>query len=282
MLEAEKRDIELRVNTLKNLIDDIRLGKSYCLNSDNKVSLRVVKINPGDIPNFENYPYDYQYFVSVIGGEIDLGFGCGMLNIIMPELYDPEILDGDYHEKLSMIHGDFSKNSLLVASHPCDNDTLAFDESTIPYTAINGWGETDESFLVFVERQFLRLPENLSYDVTSNGVPFSEVPEYARSKVEWIEGLHYFSGPLPSLEEYPVPDVLMQMPVLHPDRPTGSRAMLCASGAKGRLVGLRAGAWTVTPFNNWRYAVFPNDQVGWIPNEIVLPEALFIPYRDGR
>jgi len=75
----------------------------------------------------------------------------------------------------------------------------------------------------------------------------------------------------------PVPDVLMQMPVLHPDRPTGSRAMLCISGAKGRLVGLRAGAWTVTPFNNWRYAVFPNDQVGWIPNEIVLPEALFIP-----
>jgi len=282
MLEAEKRDIELRVINLKKLIDDINLGKSYCLNSDEKVSLRVEKTNPSDILNFKNYPYDYQYFVSVIGGEIDLGFKYGRLNIIMPELYDPEILDGDYHEKLWMIHGDFSKNSFLVANHPCGNDTLAFDKSTIPYTAINGWGETDESFLDFIEREFYSLPENLSYNVTSNGVPFSEVPEYAREKVEWIEGVHYFSGPLPSLEEFPVPDVLMQMPVLHPDRPTGSRAMLCASGAKERLVGLRAGAWTVTPFNNWRYAVFPNDQVGWIPNEIVLPEALFIPYRDGR
>ena len=91
MLEAEKRDIELRVNKLKKLIDDINLGKSYCLNSDEKVSLRVEKTNPSDILNFKNYPYDYQYFVSVIGGEIDLGFKYGRLNIIMPELYDPEI-----------------------------------------------------------------------------------------------------------------------------------------------------------------------------------------------
>lgn len=280
MLETEKRVIELRVINLKKLIDDINLGKSYCLNSDEKVNLRVDKTNPSDIPNFKNYPYDYQYFVSVIGGEIELGFKYQRLNIILPELYDAEILDGDYHEKLCMIYGDFSKNSLLVANHPCDNDTLAFDKSTIPYTAINGWGETDESFLDFIERQFHSLPENLSYNVTSDGIPFSEVPDDVRDKVEWVEGLHRFSLALPGLDELPVPDILNQMPVLHPDRPRGSKAMLCAHGAKGRLVGLRPGAWTVTPFNDWRYAVFPDGKIGWIPKDIELPEKLFIPLRD--
>jgi len=257
------------------------LGKRFCAGSQNEVSLQVVKFNPDDIPNFENYPYDYQYFISVIGGELSLGFGYAMLWVIKPELYNVEILEGDYHEDLGMVNGDFTKNSLLVANHPSDSDTLAFNQSTIPYTTINGWGETDESFLDFVERQFYSLPENLSCNVTSNGVPFSDVPEHARSRVEWIEGCHSFDGQLPSFDELPIPPILYQLPVLHPDRPRGSRAMICAHGAKGRLVGLRPGAWTVTPFNNWHYAIFPDGDVGWIPNDIDLPEALFVPHRDG-
>ena len=46
-------------------------------------------------------------------------------------------------------------------------------------------------------------------DRTSTGVPFSEVPEFAKHHVEWIDGRH---GPsqrlLPSLDEVPVPDIL--------------------------------------------------------------------------
>ena len=74
--------------------------------------------------------------------------------------------------------------------------------------------------------------------------------------------------------------MLYQLPALHPDRPRGSRAMLCAHGARGRLVGLRLGAWTVTPFNDWRYAIFPDGVVGWIPKEIDLPKSLFVPFRN--
>jgi len=111
---------------------------------------------------------------------------------------------------------------------------------------------------------------------TSAGVSFSDVPEHARSRVEWIEGCHSFDGQLPSFDELPIPAILYQLPILHPDRPRGSRAMICAHGAKGRLIGLRAGAWTVTPMNDWRYAIFPDGDVGWISKEVDLPQALFV------
>ena len=111
---------------------------------------------------------------------------------------------------------------------------------------------------------------------TSAGVSFSDVPEHARSRVEWIEGCHSFNGQLPGFDELPIPSILYQLPVLHPDRPRGSRAMICAHGAKGRLIGLRAGAWTVTPMNDWRFAIFPDGDVGWIPKELDLPQALFV------
>ncbi|MDA9371587.1 hypothetical protein N9R09_00615 [Porticoccaceae bacterium] len=81
----------------------------------------------------------------------------------------------------------------------------------------------------------------LSNKKTSAGVRFADVPEDARHEVEWIDGCHTFNGQLPSLDELPVPEVLTQLPSLNPDRPTGSKAMLCIHGARGRLVGLRAG-----------------------------------------
>ena len=122
--------------------------------------------------------------------------------------------------------------------------------------------------------------DELAHKETSAGVKFKDVPIDARHEVEWIEGCHVFNRNLPTLNELPVPRILYQLPALHPDRPRGSRAMLCAHGAKGRLVGLRSGAWTVTPFNDWRYAIFPDGQVGWIPKEINLPQTLFVPFRN--
>ena len=121
---------------------------------------------------------------------------------------------------------------------------------------------------------------DLSNKKTSAGVRFADVPEHARHEVEWIDGCHTFNGQLPSLDELPVPEVLEQLPSLNPDRPTGSKAMLCIHGARGRLVGLRAGAWTVPPFGYWRYAMYPDGNVGWLPKDIDLPKALFIPFRN--
>ena len=115
---------------------------------------------------------------------------------------------------------------------------------------------------------------------TSAGVRFADVPEDSRHLVEWIEGCHSFHAQLPSLDDLPIPVALTELPRLHPDRPRGSRAMLCAHGAKGRLDGLRAGAWTVTPFNDWRFAVFDDGEIGWIPKETVLPKSLFVPFRN--
>jgi hypothetical protein len=124
------------------------------------------------------------------------------------------------------------------------------------------------------------LIDELAHKETSAGIKFKDIPDDARHEVEWIEGCHVFNRHLPSLDELPVPRILYQLSALHPDRPRGSRAMLCAHGAKGRLVGLRPGAWTVTPFNDWRYAIFPNGQVGWIPKEMDLPQTLFVPFRN--
>ena len=122
--------------------------------------------------------------------------------------------------------------------------------------------------------------DELAHKETSAGVKFKDIPNDARHEVEWIEGCHVFNRHLPSLDELPVPRILYRLPALHPDRPRGSRAMLCAHGARGRLVGLRLGAWTVTPFNDWRYAIFPDGVVGWIPKEIDLPKPLFVPFRN--
>lgn len=32
----------------------------------------------------------------------------------------------------------------------------------------------------------------------------------------------------------------------------------------------------IAPMNNWRYAIFPDGDVGWIPKELDLPQALFV------
>ena len=116
---------------------------------------------------------------------------------------------------------------------------------------------------------------------TSAGVLWSEVPEHARQDVEWIDGRHgQCSRPLPSIEEAPVPEALLRLPRLHPDRPRGSKAMIDAHGARARLGKARPGAWLVSPLTGHKWAIWPGGEVGWVPAAIELPHALRVDGRD--
>jgi hypothetical protein len=99
--------------------------------------------------------------------------------------------------------------------------------------------------------------------VTSAGVNWNEVPEFARHHVAWIDG------------RYGATET-----ALHPDRPTGSKAMLDAHGARARLAGHRAGAWILSPFTGWKWAVFPDGQVHWVPSNVELPVSLRVQPRN--
>jgi hypothetical protein len=102
-------------------------------------------------------------------------------------------------------------------------------------------------------------------DLTSAGVPWNEVPEFARDDVAWIDGRHCSDQSLPSLEA---------VPVLHEKRPRGSKAMLDAAGANGGLRDARPGAWLISPFTGWKWAKWPSGEVGWLPEDIELPTTL--------
>jgi hypothetical protein len=120
-----------------------------------------------------------------------------------------------------------------------------------------------------------------SSDVTSAGVPWSEVPDFALADVEWMDGRHGSAkGALPSIDETPIPAVLFALPVLHEDRPRGSKAMIDAHGAKCRLSNCRSGAWLLSPFTGWRWAKWPTGEVGWVPADVALPDSLRIRSRD--
>jgi hypothetical protein len=118
-------------------------------------------------------------------------------------------------------------------------------------------------------------------DLTSAGVPWSEVPEFARHHVEWMDGRHGASQvPLPTIADVPVPQVLTMLPHLNEHRPRGSKAMIDAHGARARLNGLRPGAWLISPFTGWKWATWPNGDVGWLPNDVQLPESLKVTARN--
>ena len=110
---------------------------------------------------------------------------------------------------------------------------------------------------------------------TSAGVPWSEVPEFARPDVAWIDGRH---GPvqssLPPVDVVPMPDVLYRLPYLNEDRPRGWKAMLDAAGARSRLRDVRPGAWLISPYSGWKWAKWPSGDVGWLPTDIELPAIL--------
>jgi hypothetical protein len=114
-----------------------------------------------------------------------------------------------------------------------------------------------------------------STDVTSAGVPWSEVPEFALSHVEWIDNRH---GPakqaLPPIDQVPIPTIFDTLPRLHQDRPRGSKAMLDVHGARSGLESCRPGAWLISPFTGWKWAKWPDGEAGWVPSNVCLPESL--------
>ena len=62
---------------------------------------------------------------------------------------------------------------------------------------------------------------SLNHDehITSAGVRLSDVPDFARSDVEWMEGVHGSAKDgLPSERNVPTPKILNSIPELHPDR----------------------------------------------------------------
>ena len=118
-------------------------------------------------------------------------------------------------------------------------------------------------------------------ELTSAGVPWREVPEFARHYVEWMDGRHGSAqATLPSVDVVPVPDVLNTLPFLHEDRPRGSKAMLDAAGAQERLRDVRPGAWLISPYTGWKWAKWPSGDVGWLPANVGLPAALQVAARN--
>jgi hypothetical protein len=120
-----------------------------------------------------------------------------------------------------------------------------------------------------------------SSDLTSAGVPWSEVPNSPCPYVEWMDGRHGSAKQtLPPVDRVPIPPVLFTVPRLHPDRPRGTKAMIDVNGAKCRLADCRPGAWLISPFTGWRWAKWPNGQVGWLSAETVLPDVLRVRSRN--
>lgn len=116
---------------------------------------------------------------------------------------------------------------------------------------------------------------------TSAGVRWSDLPDNIRGHAEWIDGRFApTQDGLPSVEEVPIPSILFSVSHLHVDRPRGTKAMADAGGAKHRLAGRRPGAWLVSPFTGWRWAKWPNGEIGWLPRDVQLPDVLRVSSRD--
>jgi hypothetical protein len=124
-------------------------------------------------------------------------------------------------------------------------------------------------------------PTTGSSEPTSAGVPWSEVPDAPCPYTEWLDGRQ---GPaeniLPSVDEIPIPEVLLTLPVLHAGRPRGSKPMADVHGARQRLANCRPGAWLISPYTGWRWAKWPNGEVGWLSPDTVLPGALRVRSRN--
>ena len=50
--------------------------------------------------------------------------------------------------------------------------------------------------------------------------------------------------------------------------------MLDAAGAQAPLREVRPGGWLISPYTGWKWAKFPNGEVGWLPANIGLPASL--------
>ena len=115
-------------------------------------------------------------------------------------------------------------------------------------------------------------------ELTSAGVRWSEVPEFARPHVAWMDGRHGSAQtPLPSVDIFPGPETLYRLPPLHEGRPRGSKAMIDAAGARARLQHVRPGAWLISPYTGEKWARWPDGKVGWLPASVELSPSLEVP-----
>jgi hypothetical protein len=115
-------------------------------------------------------------------------------------------------------------------------------------------------------------------ELTSAGVPWSEVPELARPHVAWMDGRHGSAqAPLPSVDAFPVPEILHRLSPLHEDRPRGSKAMIDAAAAGARLRHVRPGGWLISLYTGAKWAKWPGGEVGWVPADAELPSSLQMP-----
>jgi hypothetical protein len=125
-----------------------------------------------------------------------------------------------------------------------------------------------------------RTHDNDADFITSGGVRLSDVPEFARSHIEWMDGVHgAATDGLPLESDVAVADILNSLPELHPKRPRGSKAMIDANGARCRLKHCRSGAWLISPFAGEHWAVWPNGHIGWVPKSLALPSVLRVSNR---
>jgi hypothetical protein len=111
-------------------------------------------------------------------------------------------------------------------------------------------------------------PRNEGEDLTSAAVLGKEVPEFARGRHGPAQ------SPLPPVEVVPIPDFLQTTPSLHENRPRGSKPMIDVAGASARLRDLRPGAWLISPYTGWKWAKWPDGEVGWVPDDVELPAIL--------
>ena len=127
---------------------------------------------------------------------------------------------------------------------------------------------------------------NLNHDdhITSAGIRLSDVPDFVRHEVEWMDGIQgSASNILPSEAEIPVPAKIKKLTERAvSDRPRGATAMIDAAGAKHRLENCRAGAWLISPRTGWKWAKWGGGQIMWVPKDADLPECLRVSNRNDE
>ncbi|MDE0944714.1 MAG: hypothetical protein OSB58_20110 [Alphaproteobacteria bacterium] len=117
--------------------------------------------------------------------------------------------------------------------------------------------------------------------ITSADRRLGDEPDWIRPELEWLEGVHGSAADTQAPgNDIDTPDILLAIPELHPDRPTGATAMIDAHGAKHRLKGCRPGSWLISPKTGWKWSVWPSGHVGWLPMDIELPDALRVNNRN--
>jgi len=51
-------------------------------------------------------------------------------------------------------------------------------------------------------------------------------------------------------------------------------------GARQRLANYRPGAWLISPYTGWKWAKWPDGEVGWLPADVALPDLLRVRSRN--